>query len=207
MMISVIIVIPLTLFLYFATIYLYDFMEADQYPNLYMLFFIIINFICLIPMYRKLAESDLEDEEDPTIWELIKEFLKHFGMVLFISVPLFLIGLIGMSLAFIPTAICGAIMLVFPFAVHYLDIKKMLTATGSILKRENIFILLDLAIVVSAQILIYSLIMQAFANFENSYYVYGITRALVNATVFPLLIFYLTQRYTVELNEQRTEAR
>lgn len=198
MMISLIIVIPLSLFLYFSTYYLYDYLAADQYPNLYMMFFIIMNFICIIPMYRKLAESDIEDEEEPTVWELIKEFGKHFGIVLVISLPLFIIAVYGIPLAFIPTAISGAIMLTFPFFIHDLNFKKVMRKTGNILRRENIFIFFDLVVVVSAQILIYSLLMQAFANFDNNVYVYGITRAIVNACIFPFLIFYLTQRYSLE---------
>ncbi|UOQ83625.1 hypothetical protein [Gracilibacillus salinarum] len=198
MTISLVIVIPISLFLYFATFYVYDSLETNQYPNLYMLFFIIMNFVCIIPMYRKLAQSDVEDEEEPTIWELMKEFIKHFGMVLVISLPLYVIALFGAPLAFIPTAICGAIMLVFPFCVHNVDLKKVLAKTGGILKRENIFILFDLVVVVSSQILIYSVLMQAFVNFDNNFYVYSITRAIVNAAIFPFLIFYLTQRYIID---------
>lgn len=198
MLISLIIVIPFSLFMYFSTYYLYDSLEADQYPSLYMVFFIIMNFICIVPMYRKLTKSDIDDEEEPTVWVLIKEFFEHFGMMLLISLPLYIIAVFGAVLAFIPTAISGALLLIFPFFIHDLNFKTVLRKSGSILKRENIFIFLDLLVVVSVQILIYSLLMQAFASFESNIYVYGIMRAIINASIFPFLIFYLTQRYSIE---------
>ncbi|MFB4169304.1 hypothetical protein [Virgibacillus sp. JSM 102003] len=198
MMVSLVIVIPFSLFIYFSTYYLYDSLDADQYPSLYMVFFIIMNFICIVPMYRKLTKSDIDDEEEPTVWELIKEFFEHFGIILLISLPLFIIAVFGVALAFIPTIISGALLLIFPFFIHNMNFRKVLRKTGSILKRENIFILLDLLVVVSIQILIYSLLMQAFVTFENNVYVYGIMRAIVNASIFPFLIFYLTQRYSLD---------
>src|SRR5699024_4449789 len=197
MMVSLIIVIPFSLFIYFSMYYMYDYLEADQYPNLYI-FFIVLNFICIVPMYRKLTTCDIDGEEEPTVWELVKVFFEHFGMILLISLPLYIIAVVGVALAFIPTAISGGLLLVFPFFILYLNFIEVLMQTCSILKRENIFIFLDLIVVASTQILIYSLLMQAFASFESNIYVYGIMRAIVNACIFPFLIFYLTQRYSLE---------
>ncbi|MFC4388027.1 hypothetical protein ACFOZ1_09430 [Gracilibacillus marinus] len=195
MMSSLLIVIPLSLFLYFATYYLYDVLAQDQYPSMYTLYFILLNFICIIPMYRRLAESDLEDEEEPTLLDLMKEFIKHFGIVLCISIPLYIVAMIGMPIGFIPTVICGVLLLLFPFTIHYLNAKKIMQSIGSILKKENIFVLFDLLVVICSQVLVYSLLLQAFDQFESNFYVYGITKAIVNACIFPFLIFYLTQRY------------
>lgn len=198
MMISLMIVIPLSLFVYFSVYYLSDYLAADQYPHLYIMFLLIMNFICVVPVYRKLTKSEMDDEEEPTTIELVKEFFGHFGVILLVSLPLFMIAIYGIVLAFIPTIICSALILVFPFYVHELNFKSILNKTGSVLIRENILIVLDLMIIISAQILIYSLLMLAFSNFESNIYVYGIIQALVNAVVYPLLIFYLTQRYAIE---------
>lgn len=198
MILSLVVVIPFSLFIYFSTYYLYDYLDTDQYPNLYMIYFLILNFISIVPIYRKLTKRDLDDEEEPTVWELAKEFFEHFGVILLISLPLFLIAILGTVLAFIPTIISAIFILIFPFFVDNLKLKHIFSKTGRILKQENIFVIFDLLVVVSIQVLIYSLLMQMFVNFDSNIYVYGGIRAIVNAIIFPLLIFYLTQRYTLE---------
>src|SRR5699024_5762717 len=87
MLVSLIIVIPFSLFIYLSMYYLYDYLEADEYPNLYIFFFIVLDFICVVPMYRKLTSCDLDGEEEPTVWEVVKVFFGLFGMILLINLP------------------------------------------------------------------------------------------------------------------------
>ncbi len=126
------------------------------------------------------------------------EFFKHIGIIVLVSLPLFIIGIYGSILLFIPTFICFSIMLLLPFFVGRKKIKDVFSGVGTVLKNENIFLLVDFLIIVSLQFLVWGFMMLVFASFENNYYVYGIARALVNALIYPLLIFFLTFRYCKE---------
>lgn len=194
-MLSVLLVIPFTLFCYFATYYLYQQLTNDQYPNLYALFFIVVNFTLIIPVFRRLAITDVEDDEYPSVVELLYEFIKHFGVILFLTIPFYIIGILGSSLFFIPTFLCFSMILLIPFYVSHNGVKDILRYAGRTMRNENIILFLDWLVILSVQALVWGGIMVAFANFENNFYVYGIARAILNSFVFPLLIFYLTFRY------------
>ncbi|MGM8214852.1 hypothetical protein ACLIA0_04670 [Bacillaceae bacterium W0354] len=118
LLLSTILIIPLTLFNYFATFYLYENLAEDQYPSLYALFLIVVNFTLLIPTFKKIAVTDLMDGEEASVWELCMEFIRHFGLIVFITIPLYIIGILGTGLLFIPTFICFSIILLVPFFVN-----------------------------------------------------------------------------------------
>lgn len=74
----------------------------------------------------------------------------------------------------------------------------MFRQVGRLLKNENIFLLIDLLIIICFHLLAWALMMSAFANFENNFYVYAAARAIINSLIFPILIFYLTLKYRGE---------
>lgn len=195
---SLLIVMPLTLFLYIAMVYIYQFAEADQYPSLYALFLIILNFTLVIPIFNQIAKDDSEDEEQLSLLQLLLSFVTKFGIILFVSLPLYLIGTMGTIFLFIPTVVCGVLILLFPFFVDESSIRGMFHQVGRVLKTENIFLLLDILIIVCTQLLAFGLMTMLFSNFENNLFAYGFGRAFVNALTFPVLVFYLTLRYKKE---------
>ncbi|GAA0497269.1 hypothetical protein GCM10008986_25300 [Salinibacillus aidingensis] len=196
LMLSVILVIPLTLLCYFATFYFYQQLTNQQYPNLYALFLIVVNFTLIIPVFNRLAISDIEDEEDLSVWKLLYEFIRHFGTILFLTVPLYILGVLGSFLLYIPTILCFSLILLIPFYVSHSKVNDMIRHAGRTMRDEHLLLLMDWLVILSVQVLVWGLIMLTFENFENNVYVYGIARAIINSFVFPLLIFYLTFRYS-----------
>src|SRR5690625_1084938 len=195
LILSVMIVIPLTLFNYFATYYFYTNLQEDQYPAMYAFFLIVVNFTLLIPVFKKLAVSDLLDEDDVSIWELSYEFIRHFGLIMLVTIPLYIVGMLGSSLLFIPTFICFSIILLVPFFVNQDKIRDVFKKVGRVFRDENIFLLLDCLVIVCLQVLVWSLFSLSFESFENNFYVYAVSIAIINALIYPVLIFYLTMRY------------
>ncbi|WP_153729278.1 hypothetical protein [Salinibacillus xinjiangensis] len=195
LLLSVLFVIPLTLFCYVATYYLFDQLTSEQHPNLYALFLIVINFVLVIPSFMKLALTDIEDDELPSVGQLIYEGLRYFGLILFLTIPFYIVGVLGSAFFFIPTILCFAIILLIPFFVKQKTVGDVFRQVGKTLRNENIFLLLDLLVIVSVQILVWGLLMIIFANFENNFYVYGLARSMMNSFIFPLLVFYFTIKY------------
>ncbi|GAA0465648.1 hypothetical protein [Alkalibacillus silvisoli] len=195
MLLSVIIIIPLSIICYFGMVYLMQELDQSQYANLYALFLIIVNFTLVIPVFRRMAENDLQDEEESTLMDLIYEFAKHFGFIIMITIPVYIAGVLGSVLLFIPTIMALLIILLVPFFVDYKKIKDIFRQVGRVLLKENISLLFDFVIIISLHVLVWGLMMMSLSNFENSVIVFGFARSLVNALIFPILIFYLTQRY------------
>ena len=63
------------------------------------------------------------------------------------------------------------------------------------LKKEHIFILIDILIIVSLNFLIWSGSLYLLSSFENNGLVFIAVRVLLNALFLPLIYFYLTIKF------------
>lgn len=85
-MMSVFLVIPLTLFCYFATFYVFHYLEGVEYPHLFAFVLIVVNFTLTIPPFMNIALKDLKDEEQLTVFRLFLIFFRNFGIILLVTI-------------------------------------------------------------------------------------------------------------------------
>ncbi|RFU67767.1 hypothetical protein D0469_13650 [Peribacillus saganii] len=196
-LINLVLVMPFTFFIFSAIAY-FGGLETIQLNNLIIVFLIIINFTALFPPFFYMAKNDLS--ETPYSWmDLLKVFFGEFGYIGFFTIVLFLIGMFGSVLLFIPTVLATAAILLIPLFSDEKSIRKSISGVWKVLKEEHIFILLDVLIIAALNLLVWSGSLYLLADFENNSFVYIIVRVLLNAFLFPLIFFYLTIKYRKDL--------
>lgn len=199
LLISLVLVIPFTFFIFTAIQYFYviDTVEMD---NLIALFLIIINFTALFPPFFHLASKDLQDHPCQFM-DLVKVFFRNFGYMSFVTILFFIIGALGSFFLFIPTVLSIIVIFLIPLFTDKGNIREAFNGIWNIMKKEHISILLDIFIVLSLNLLVWSGTLYLLANFENNSLVYITVRVLLNAIFLPLIYFYLTIKYRDDLGE------
>jgi hypothetical protein len=202
---SLAVVIPYTFFILSAINYFYI-VDTIEYQNLIAIFLIVMNFTALFPPFYYLAKSDLQDTT--VKWtDLIKTFLRNFGLITFFTALFFIIGMVGSVLFFIPTILSIIIIFLLPLFCDQTSIRKVFHNIWGVIKKEHIFILLDIIIIVSLNLLIWSGSMFLLSSFENNSLVFVAVRVLLNALFLPVIYFYLTIKYRKDLGESIWEIR
>lgn len=196
---NLLLVIPFTFFIYIAIEYFYV-IETVEWSNLIVAFLIILNFTALFPPFFYMALQDLKDQS-VGIKEMLKVFFDKFGYIVFFTLVFYLIGTLGYILLFIPTILAVMVLLLMPLYSDKDSFKNSLRSVWSMIKQENIFILFDVLIILSLNVLVWSGSLYLLEGFENNNLVFIAIRVLLNALVFPLIYFYLTIKYRKDLGE------
>jgi hypothetical protein len=197
LLICLILVIPITFFNYSAIVYITG-LDALEYANIPAFCIWILNFTMLFPPFFLIAKMDAADKET-SVKNIILFFLSKFGAVAFITIALFIVGIAGSFLFLIPTVLAVIIILLFPLFTDHPHIGGSLKNVWKVVKNEHVFILLDVIIIVSLNVLVWSGSLYLLESFENNTFVFVTLRALVNALIFPILYFYLTYKYRKDL--------
>lgn len=192
-LLGLVLVVPVSIFCFQAIFYVFQ--EVDtQYANIYAALITLINFTLLYPPFIRIALSEVNDEESSTLRELIKEFVNGFGMIIIFTLALFTIAVWGIVLI-VPSIICVILLILFPLFIDQKKVSHIFKNIGNVLIKENFFILIDLLIILSINLLAWSGITFLLSSFDNNFYVYVISRSLINAALFPLIYIYLTLKY------------
>ncbi|HHY71923.1 MAG TPA: hypothetical protein GX497_01565 [Bacillus bacterium] len=199
-MLSLILVIPVTYFIYSAISYL-SLLDTVELNNVIAILLIIANFTVLFPPFLYIALNELNDTSIKFI-DLVKVFPSKFGFTAFLTLLFFLIAVFGSVLFFIPSIIACMFILILPLFSDEDSIRKALKKVWRVIKSEHIFILIDLLIIVSFNLLVWSSLLYLLSSFENNNLVYITIRVLVNAVVFPLIYFYLAIKYRRDMGEE-----
>lgn len=197
MVLGMILVLPLSFFCYQVMAYIF-LQDTTQSPYVFSSFMIVVNFTLLYPPFVKLTRRELNDQEVPTVKELVMEFVQAFGIILIFSFFFFIIGVLGIGLVFIPTVLAVIVTLIFPLFTDIDKISMIFIKVRDILIKENIFLLLDLLVIVCLNLFVLFVVMYFLNNFENNYYVFVILRSVINMAIFPLIYIYLTVKYRGE---------
>ncbi|MBP3039331.1 hypothetical protein J9303_07505 [Bacillaceae bacterium Marseille-Q3522] len=202
-MLSFSLVLPLSMFLFIAVIYIYGYAEINL-KNIYALCLSILNFTLVFPPFFLLVKKDMTGEE-VRFRELIKYFFDKFGFVLLTTVFLYVIALAGFFLLFIPTIISIFMLLLFPLYLEQERFGLVFKNTWKLIKQEHLFLIVDLLLIVSLYLLLWSGAFYLMSSFDNNSFVYMILRAIMNALAFPLMYFYLICKYRKDFsyNEQQ----
>ncbi|WP_071396392.1 hypothetical protein [Bacillus tuaregi] len=196
---NLVLVIPISFFIFTAIQYFYV-IDTVEMVNLIALFLIIINFTALFPPFFYLASRDLQDQPCHLI-DMVKVFFRNFGYMSFITILFFMIGALGSFFLFIPTILSIMVIFLIPLFCDKHTILEAFKGIWRVVKKEHISILLDIFIVLSLNLLVWSGSLYLLANFENNSLVYITVRVLLNALFFPLIYFYLTIKYRDDLGE------
>lgn len=198
---NLVLVIPVTFFIYCAISY-FSILDTVEFSNLMTAFFIIVNFTVLFPPFLFLAKNDL-NETTFRYFELLKVFFTKFGYTAILTLFFYLIAVFGSVLLFIPSILACMVILLIPLFSDEENIGNALKKVWRVVKDENIFLFIDILIVLSVNLLIWSGSLYLISNFENNNLVYLTIRVLSNAIFFPFLYFYLTVKYRKDLGDDR----
>lgn len=197
LLICLVLVIPVTLFTFFAITYLIE-NPALEYANIPSFCLWILNFTILFPPFFYIIKMDASDKEIGFI-KLLSVFINKFGLVALATIAFFIVGLFGSILLLIPSFFSILFILLLPLFTDRENVGEVLKGVWGIIKKEHIFILLDVLIIVSLNVLVWSGSLYLIANFENNTIVFITLRAVINALLFPLIYFYLSLKYRKDL--------
>lgn len=192
-----VLVVPVTFFSFFAIVYMTR-LETIQYENIPAFCMWILSFTILFPPFFYMVKMDSEDKELKFI-KLLSVFFQKFGIVALLTIAFYIVGMLGSVLLFIPTFIAINMILLLPLFTDKETVRETIKAVWNVMKREHIFILLDVLIIVSLNVLVWSGSLYFIDQFENNNLVYITLRALINSLLFPLIYFYLTFKYRKDL--------
>ncbi|MGI8386739.1 hypothetical protein [Robertmurraya sp. P23] len=197
LLICLILVVPFTFFNYAAIVYIMN-LDTLEYANIPALALWVLNFTILFPPFFLIAKKDATDQE-VNLKEILSFFIMRFGFVSIITVSFFVIGMFGSILLFIPTFFAVLVILLFPLYTDRENIGEAMKGVWEIILKEHIFLLLDVLIIVSLNVLVWSGSLYLLSGFENNTLVFIVLRALINSLVFPIVYFYLTFKYRKDL--------
>ncbi|MFE8703876.1 hypothetical protein ACFYKX_25215 [Cytobacillus sp. FJAT-54145] len=197
LLICLVLVVPVTFFSYAAITYFNE-LETLEYRNIPAFCMWILNFSILFPPFFYIAKMDITEKEVNLI-KILSVFINKFGFVAFLTIILFIIGMLGSVLLFIPSFLAIFMIILFPLFTDKENVLESLRSVWSVIKNEHIFIIVDVLILLSLNVLVWSGSFYLVANFENNTFVYIILRALTNSLLFPILYFYLTLKYRKDL--------
>ncbi|WP_080848717.1 hypothetical protein [Cytobacillus gottheilii] len=193
LLICLILVVPITFFNYAAIAYIIN-LDTVEYANIPALALWVLNFTILFPPFFLIAKMDATDQE-VNLKAILSFFIMKFGFVAAVTIVFFAIGMIGSVFLFIPSLIAALIILLFPLYADQENIKAAIQGVWGIIKREHIFLFIDVLIIVSLNVLVWSGSLYLLGGFENNTLVFIVLRALINSLIFPVVYFYLTFKY------------
>ncbi|MYL33833.1 hypothetical protein GLW05_09500 [Pontibacillus yanchengensis] len=91
-------------------------------------------------------------------------------------------------------------MVLLPLFIEQNEVKESIVKVFRIIRIENIGLFMDLLGIVSINVLLWAGVTYLVVDFENNLLVYITLRTLLHSTLFPLIYFYLTLKYKVEMN-------
>lgn len=190
---SILLIVPITTFSFAGILYAFD-TEGIHNPSYLAGWMLVLNFVLGIPPFLKLVMKDDLDEE-MTVLEGLKAFLKQFGFILFTSIAIYVIGLMGMYLLFIPTIIAVLFLLIFPFFSDLKNVKEVIKQTFRKIKDENISLVGDLFVIFGLNVAIWTCIMMFLEQYDNNVLAFLLIRNVMNIMILPILYIYLSIRY------------
>lgn len=193
LLICLILVVPITFFNYAAITYIIN-LNTLEYANIPALALWVLNFTILFPPFFLIAKMDATDQE-VNLKGILSFFVMKFGFVAAVTIAFFAIGMVGSVLLFIPSLIAVLIILLFPLYADRESIKDAMQGVWDVIKREHIFLLIDVLMIVSLNVLVWSGSLYLLGGFENNTLVFIVLRALINSLIFPVVYFYLTFKY------------
>jgi len=196
---SLLIILPVTTLSFIFLIY-FNWSEDVVVPEYLSGFVLFINFIICIPPFMKMVIRTKNDEYINSTEGLVV-FIKQFGILLIITIVLYIIAIVGATFLFIPTFFALLFLLVFPFYSDSTSVKDVYLKTLHTLKRENFSLLGDLLIILSLNIACLGVTMIFLSQFDNNIISFLIIRILLNIFMFPFLYIYLTLRYRKDVYE------
>ncbi|QPC48279.1 hypothetical protein [Mangrovibacillus cuniculi] len=197
--ISCLLVIPYSIF----TLSMIEYVQTSifiELDNIVAVFFIILNFSVLVPPYLYLVKKDYREEEIK-VTEALKLFTTSFGYIFFFSFLFYAIGTLGSILLFIPSIIAALFLFLLPLYADKESIKESLQKVLQTLKKEHLFIFLDILLILCLNYLIWSGAVYLIDSFENNTFVYMLIRSLLNAIFLPIIYFYLFYKYRLDLGD------
>lgn len=126
---------------------------------------------------------------------MFKAFINNFGYIFIFTFIFYILSVYGSFLLLIPTFIGLSMILLMPLFIQKKSIRDSLRSAWKVVKEENIFILIDLLIIVSLNVFVWSGALYIVQGFENNLFFYIILRSLINALLFPFIYIYLTIKY------------
>ncbi|AIE58782.1 hypothetical protein [Bacillus methanolicus] len=166
-----------------------------SYPGLVKLCILLINFIILFPPFSLMTMNDLEDRESG-LKDYFLAFIENFSFLLIFTIIIFGLSLVGAVFLFIPTLFGAAFLFLTPVFLHSNSLKDNFSKVWISLKTENIFILIDIMMLVSLQLFVWFLAALLVDQFDNNVLVYIALRVLVNTLLFPFFYIYITRKYS-----------
>lgn len=190
---SILLIVPITTFSFVGILYVFD-SEGIHNPAYLAGWLLVLNFVLGIPPFLKLVMKD-EMDESMSVMEGLQFFLKQFGFVLLTSVVIYVIGLIGMYLLFIPSILAVLFLMIFPFFSEKSSVKEVIVQTFRKMKDENISLIGDLFIIVGLNIVIWTSVMMFLEQYDNNIMAFLLIRIVMNIIILPILYIYLSLRY------------
>jgi hypothetical protein len=190
---SLLLIVPITTFSFIGILYLFD-TEGIQNPTYLAGCLLVLNYALAIPPFIKLVQKD-ELDETMSVLEGLQFFLKQFGFILLVSVVVYVMGLIGMYLLFIPTILAVLFLLIFPFFSELKSIKDVIRQTFKKIKDENISLIGDLFVIIGLNVAIWTGIMMFLEQYDNNVLAFLLIRNVMNIFILPILYIYLSLRY------------
>lgn len=191
---TIIVLLPVQIFLY-GWIYYFNQLDLDKIETVLALYVYILMFVITQKPFIELYKH-LKVNEDYSLKSMLKTFVTSFGFVFFGSLFIFCLSYIGITLFIIP----GLILLTVAFFLPFYDsngetIKFVAKKALNFYKSRFFSIIRDLLILASVNVLIWALFVNGIAQFEMNLITYTILRILINLFIFPLIYFYLAERY------------
>ncbi len=188
------ILLPVQLFFYGWIYYFYQ-LDLNHIETVLNLYIFILMFILTQKPFMHLYQH-LKINEEIELREMLKHFISSFGFLFFGAILLFIMSYIGTTLFIIP----GLIVLTFVFFLPFynetsISIKKLIKKAWSFYTRNIASIYGDLLIWASINVLIWAVFMQSMAMFEVNLLTSTILRIIINLFLFPVIYFYLTEKY------------
>ena len=175
---------------------------AEELSVFFLVYSIIANFIICLPPFLLLTLKDLEDDK-ASIKEVLTFFVVQFGPLVFITFLLYTIAYYTSWMLLIPTFIIMLVLLILPFYSDLPSLKEMFIKTKEKIIEENIAIIVDLIIITSLLLLIWSFMMYFIQSYDNNIISFMLIRATLNMIIFPFIYIYLTVRYRKNKEELR----
>lgn len=191
---SLVLVIPVNIATVMFILYVSG-SEQFRYPSLVNLCILLINFIILFPPFSLMVMNDLEDK-DTSLKDCLFSFIHYFSFLLVFTIMVYLLSLLGAVFLFIPTLIGAVYLFLIPVFIHSNSVKVNFLQVWNLFKNENIFIVFDMIMLGSLQLLVWLLAAYLIDQFENNVIVYISLKVLVNTILFPFFYIYITRKYS-----------
>ncbi|UII56311.1 hypothetical protein LS684_02135 [Cytobacillus spongiae] len=191
---TLILVLPLEVFFY-GWIFYTSSLDLGSIETVLILYIHILMFIVTQKPFMLLYHH-LKINEDFSILEMFQAFLKSFGFILFAGILVFIISYLGTMLFILP----GLMALTFAFFLPFYkdttySMKQEVVRALKFYRSHFITIHSDILLWVSVHVLIWAVFINGVAVFELTMITYSVLRILINLFLFPLIYFYLTEKY------------